>query len=230
MPHTWPSLTRKPASRSTVPWRTYSNSRRAGRGLAGRWRGTGGWSGAVGSRTPMPGFSSTQNSGPSVGGLSSNSITATALVGKSGSRSFIQVSKTVQANLVPLEDDADGALAGTAQAKFSMVSHELGQIIDAPMRLANTSGVDLTGFLTGQDQQAGLDVSMVQTGWWTLWPVFEALQPLFRETVAPQPDGAFGHTHVLGDGGISLTSGDTQDNLSAIGILLGSSTGGHAAL
>ena|SRR6266851_10066461 len=38
------------------------------------------WSAAVGWRTPMPGFSSTQNSGPSVGGLSSNSMTATALV------------------------------------------------------------------------------------------------------------------------------------------------------
>src|SRR5207244_3979189 len=44
MPHTWPSLTRKPASRSTVPLRLYSNSRRAGRGRAGGRRGTGGWS------------------------------------------------------------------------------------------------------------------------------------------------------------------------------------------
>ena len=110
MPHIWPSLTRKPASRSTVPLRLYSNSRRAGRARAGGRRGTGGWSGDVGWRTPIPGFSSTQNSGPSVGGLSSSSMTATALVANSGSRSFIQVLKTVQANLVPLANDADGLL------------------------------------------------------------------------------------------------------------------------
>src|SRR5207237_9408086 len=109
MPHTWPSLTLKPASRSTVPLRWYSNSRRAGRAHAGGRRGTGGWSGAVGWRTPVPGFWSTQNRGPSVGGLRGNSMTATALVANSGSRSFIQVLKTVQANLVTLEDDADGA-------------------------------------------------------------------------------------------------------------------------
>src|SRR5215467_6320819 len=152
MPHTWPLLTRKPASRSTVPWRTYSNSRRAGRGLAGRRRGTGGWSGAVGSRTPMPGFSSTQNSGPSVGGLSRSSMTATALVAKSGSRSFIQVSKTVQANLVPLEDDADGALAGMAQAQFGVVGHVLRQVVDAPMGLPGSAGVNLGRLLAGQHQ------------------------------------------------------------------------------
>src|SRR5436309_11521827 len=76
-------------------------------------------------RTPMPGFSSTQNSGPSVGGLSSSSMTATALVANSGSRSFIQVSKTVQSNLVPLETDADGALAGAAQAKRGLGGHVL---------------------------------------------------------------------------------------------------------
>jgi len=160
MPYTWPSLTRKPASRSTVPLRTYSNSRRAGRpclaGLpgAGSRRGIGGWSGAVGRRTPMPGFSSTQYSGPSVGGLSSNSIMATALVANSGSRSFIQVSKTVQANLVPLENDADGALAGTAQAKFGMGGHVLGEILDAPVGLTDAGRIDLGWFLTGQHQQA----------------------------------------------------------------------------
>src|SRR5712671_7002782 len=130
MPHTWPSLTRKPASRSTVPLRVYSNSRRAGRARAGGRRGTGGWSGAVGWRTPMPGFSSTQNSGPSVGGLSSSSLMATALVANSGSRSFIQVSKAVQAYLVPLENDADGALAGAAQAELGMGSHIVRQVFD----------------------------------------------------------------------------------------------------
>src|SRR5216684_4879484 len=154
MPHTWPSLTRKPASRSTVPLRLYSNSRRAGRPRAagrpgaGSRRGAGGWSGAVGRRTPIPGFSSTQYSGPSVGGLSNNSMMATALVANSGSRSFIQVSKTVQANLVPLENDADGALTGAAQAKFGMGGHVLGQVLDAPVSLARTGRVDIGWFLT----------------------------------------------------------------------------------
>src|ERR1700730_965392 len=169
MPYTWPSLTRKPASRSTVPLRTYSNSRRAGRpclaGLpgAGGRRGPGGWSAAVGRRTPMPGFSSTPYSGPSVGGLSSNSIMATALVANSGSRSFIQVSKTVQANLVPLKNDADGALAGTAQAKLGMSGHVLGEVLDAPVGLTDAGRIDLGWFLTGQDQQPGLDVGMILT-------------------------------------------------------------------
>src|SRR6266568_8706333 len=145
MPHTWPSLTLKPASRSTVPLRLYSNSRRAGRAHAGGRRGTGGWSGAVGWRTPMPGFSSTQNNGPSVGGLSSSSMIATALVAKSGSRSFIQVSKTVQANLVPLEDDADGALARTTQAQFGVGGHVLRQVFDAPVGLPGPRRIDLGG-------------------------------------------------------------------------------------
>ncbi len=53
---------------------------------------------------------------------------ATALVPNSGSRSFIQVLKTVQANLVTLENDADGALAGPAQAKLGMGGHVLRQV------------------------------------------------------------------------------------------------------
>ena len=39
-----------------------------------------------------------------------------------------------------------------------------------------------------------------------------------------------GQTHVLGNRGIGLTGGDTQDDLRAVGILLGRSAGGHAAL
>src|SRR5262249_52444232 len=155
MPHTRPSWTRKPASRSTVPGRTYSNSRRAAR------PGAGGWSGAVGSRTPMPGFSSTQNNGPSVGGLSKSSITATALVAKAGSRSFIQVSKTVQADVMPLEDDADGALAGLAQAEFGMLGDELGQVVDRPVRLTSAGRIDLGWLLTGQYEQSSLDVGVI---------------------------------------------------------------------
>jgi hypothetical protein len=75
----------------------------------------------------MPGFSSTQNNGPSVGRFGSNSMMATALVAKSGSRSFIQVLKTVQANLVALEVDADGALAGMPEAELGMLGHVVRQ-------------------------------------------------------------------------------------------------------
>src|SRR5215207_66278 len=224
MPHTWPSLTRKPASRSTVPLRLYSNSRRATR------RGAGGWSGAVGWRTPIPGFSSTQNNGPSVGGLSSRSMTATALVANAGSRSFIQVSKTVQANLVTLEDDANGALAGAAQAKFGMSGHVLRQVLDAPVGLPSTRRIDLGRFLAGQHQQPGLDVGMVLTWGRTLETVVESVQALLGEPMPPQPDGTYRQTHVLRDGSIGLTRGDPQNDLGTIGVLLGRCTGGHAAL
>src|SRR5579859_5871093 len=145
MPHTWPSLTRNPANRSTVP--LYSNSRRAGRGRAGDRRGSGAWSCAVGWRTPMPGFSSTQYSGPSVGGLRSSSMTATALVANSGSRSFIQVLKTVQANLVALEDDADGALAGPTKAELGMRGHVSRHVLDTPVGLPISCRIDLGRFL-----------------------------------------------------------------------------------
>src|SRR5919108_57180 len=65
----------------------------------------------------MPGFSSRQKVGPSVGGCNSTSITSTALGTKAGSRSSIQESKTVQAQVVRLEDAPHGTLAGRAQAQ-----------------------------------------------------------------------------------------------------------------
>src|SRR4051794_20849196 len=230
MPHTWPSLTRKPASRSTVPLRLYSNSRRAGRARAGGRRGTGGWSGAVGWRTPIPGFSSTQNSGPSVGGLSSSSMTATALVANSGSRSFIQVSKTVQANLVPLEDDADGALARSAQAKLGMGGHVLRQVFDAPVGLPASRRIDLGRFLACQHQEPRLDVGVVLARRWALGTVLETGQALFREAVPPHEDGADSQTHLVGDGRVGLTLGDAQDDLGTIGGLLGRGTRRHETL
>src|SRR2546428_4081992 len=230
MPHTRPSLTRKPASRSTVPLRLYANSRRAGRPRAGGRRGTGGWSGAVGWRTPMPGFSSTQNSGPSVGGLSSSSMTATALVANSGSRSFIQVSKTVQANLVPLEDDADGGPAGITQAGLGMGGHVLRQVLDTPVGLPGSRRINLGRFLARQHQESSLDVGVVLAWWWALWTVFDAVQALLGEAMAPDKDRAYGQTHVVRDGGIGLAGGDTQDALGTIRVLLGRCAGGHAAL
>ena len=199
MPHPWPSLTRKPASRSTVPWRTYSTSRRAHRGRAGGRRGSGGWSGAVGSRTPMPGFSSTQTNGPSVGGLSSSSMIATALVANWGSRSFIQVSKPVQANLVPLEDDADGALAGLARAEFRVGGHLPSQLVAAPVGLPGSRRIHLAGLLAGQHQQSRLDVGVVLAWGWTRGPVLEAVQPPLGEAVAPHEDGPHGQPQVVRD-------------------------------
>src|SRR6266851_5169418 len=230
MPHTWPSLTRKPASRSTVPLRLYSNSRRAGRPRAGGRRGTGGWSGAVGWRTPMPGFSSTQNSGPSVGGLSSNSMIATALVANSGSRSFIQVSKTVQANLVPLENDADGALTGATQAEFGMGGHVLGQVVDTPVGLPSSRRINLGRFLAGQHQESCLDIGVVLAWRWALGTVFEAVQAVLSKAMAPDKDRAYGQTHLLCDRGVGLTGGDTQNDLGTIRVLLGRGAGRHAAL
>src|ERR1700694_142022 len=229
-PNSWPALTRKPANRSTVPLRLYSNSRRAGRARAGGLRGTGGWSGAVGWRTPIPGFSSTQNNGPSVGGLRSNSMMATAFSAKLGSRSFIQVSKTVQANLVPLENDADGALAGTAQAKLGMSGHVLGEVLDAPMGLPGPRRINLGRFLAGQHQESRLDVGVVLAWRWALWAVFETVQTLLGEAMAPDKDRAYGQTHVVRNRGVGLTDGDTQDDLGTIGVLLGRCAGGHAAL
>jgi len=134
---------------------------------------------------------------------------ATALVANSGSRSFIQVSKTVQANLVSLENDADGAFAGTAQAKFGMGGDVLGQVPGRPVRLTGTGRVDLGWFLTRQDQQPGLDVGMVLTRRRTLGTVFESVPALLGEAVTPEPDGPLGQTHVVGDGSIGLTCSDT---------------------
>src|SRR3954447_11143043 len=178
----------------------------------------------------MPGFSSTQNSGPSVGGLSSNSITATALVGKSGSRSFIQVSKTVQANLVPLEDDADGAFAGMAQAQFGVGGQVLRQVVDAPVGLSSSAGINLRRLLASQDQKSGLDVSVVLAWRWTFGMVLQAIQPLLGETMAPQPDGADRQAQVLSDGAIGLAGSGTQDDLGTVGILLGGGAGTDTSL
>ena len=153
-----------------------------------------------------------------------------AVVAKSGSRSCSQVSKTVQANLVPLENDADGALAGTTQAKLGMGGHILREIFDAPVGLAATRRIDLRRFLTGQHQQPRLDLSVVLARRWTLGSVLEAVQAVLGEAMAPDKDRADGQTHILRDRSVSLTAGDTQDDLGPIGVLLGGCAGGYAAL
>src|SRR5918912_3117342 len=147
-PRTVPVCTAKAASRSAVPWRTYSNSRRAG------WPGAAGWLGAQGVRTPMPVFSSTQKVGPSVGGCSSSSITSTALGTKLGSRSSIQESKAVQAQVVRLEDAPHGALAGRAKPQFGVRLDVLRQVGDRPVCLPFPAHVG--GRLAGQDDDGRL--------------------------------------------------------------------------
>src|SRR3954447_1235427 len=156
IPRTVPVCTSKAASRSAVPWRTYSNSRRAG------WPGATAWLGAQRVRTPMPVFSSTQKSGPSVGGCSSTSITATALGTKSGSRSSIQESKAVQAQVVRLENAPHGALAGRAQAQVGVGVDVLGQIGDRPVRLPRPAHSG--GRLAGQDHDGRLLRGLIAAG------------------------------------------------------------------
>jgi len=129
-------------------------------------------------------------------------------VANSGSRSFIQVLKAVQANLVPLEDDANRALAGMAQAKFGMSGDVLRQIFDAPVSLPSSRRIDLGGFLACQDQQPSLDIGVICTRRWALGTVLEAGQALFGEAVAPDKDSPHGQTHLVRDCGIGLTVGD----------------------
>ena len=155
---------------------------------------------------------------------------ATALAAKSGSRSCIQVLKAVQANLVPLEDDADGALAGLTQAQFGVGSHVLRQVLDAPVGLSGSARIDLGRLLTGQHQQPGLDLGRVATWWWALGTILEPVQALLQEATPPHPDGALGQAEVVSDLGIGLPSGGAQDELRAIGILLSTGPGSDAAL
>src|SRR5262249_47351742 len=146
--------------------------------------------------------------GPSVGGSRSSSMIATALVANSGSRSFIQVLKTVQANLVPLEDDADGALTGMSEAEFGGGSHVLGQVLDGPVGLPDACRIALRGCLAGQHQQARLDVGVVRAWRWTLGMVLETIQTLCDEAVAPHEHGANGQTHFAGNRRVGLAVGD----------------------
>jgi hypothetical protein len=117
------------------------------------------------------------------------------------------VLKTVQANLVPLEDDADGALAGTAQAKLGMSGHVLRQVVDTPVGLPGSRRINLGWFLAGQHEQSSLDVSVVQTWRWALGMVREAIQALLGEPMAPRKGDAHGQTHLLRNGGVGLIGG-----------------------
>src|SRR3989440_5870115 len=110
----------------------------------------------------MPVFSSSQKGGRSVGGGSPSSITATALGTKSGSRSSIQESKAVQAQVVRLEDAPHGALAGRAQAQVGVRLDVLGQVGDRPVRLSLPA--HLGRRLAGQDHDGRLLRGVIAAG------------------------------------------------------------------
>ena len=97
-------------------------------------------------RTPMPVFSSAQYSGPSVGGFKSNSMMATAFSANSGSRSFIQESNTVQAQLMTLQNDTHDALTRRTGAQLRTLADVLRQCLDGPVCLPSPSGVHFAWF------------------------------------------------------------------------------------
>src|SRR4051812_49794130 len=107
----------------------------------------------------MPVFSSPQKVGPSVGGCSSKSMIATALATKSGSRSSIQESKPLQADIGRLEDLAHRALARAAHAQLGMLAQVPRQIPHRPVRLARPA--QLGRRLTGDHQDPRLPLGAV---------------------------------------------------------------------
>src|SRR5207237_483835 len=64
---------------------------------------------------------------------------------------------------------------------------------------------------------------------WALETVLESSKALLYEPMAPHKDAAHCQAHLLRDGGIGLTGGDTQDDLGTIRVLLRRCAGGHAA-
>src|SRR5712692_4064469 len=221
IPYTMPVRTQKAARSAAVPLRTYSNSRRAG------WSGAAGWLGAVGSRTPMPVFSSTAKSGPSVGGWRCNSMMSTALATKSGSRSFIQESKTVQAQLVRLDNGANRALLGGSHAQLGMLANVGRQIGDGPVGLAVPAQIGR--FLTGQQDDLGLNLRAVEARRRVMRPIHQAVETLGGEAVASVLGGMGHDAQGGGNVFVLLARGGAQDNLRAQGALLAPRPGMDAA-
>src|SRR5256714_9273566 len=199
MARTVPVGTGKAASRSNGPWRTYSGPGRAG------WPGATAWLGAQGVRTPMPVFSSTQKVGPSVGGCSSSSITSTALGTKSGSRSSIQESKTVQAQVVRLEDAPHGARAGRAQAQVGVRLDVLRQVGDRPVRLPHPA--QLGGGLARQDHNGCLLGGGIAAGRGTVRAIAQPSPALRGKAIPPVLHGVAGQTQRRGNGRVARALG-----------------------
>src|SRR3954452_12772314 len=217
IPRTVPVCTSKAASRSAVPWRTYSNSRRAG------WPGATAWLGAQGVRTPMPVFSSTQKVGPSVGGCSSSSITSTALGTKSGSRSSIQESKAVQAQVVRPQDAPHGARAGGAQAQLGVRLDVLRQVGDRPVRLPHPA--HLGRGLARQDHNGCLLGGRIAAGRGAVRAIAQPSQALRGKAVPLVLHGVAGQTQRRGNGRVARAVGGPQHNLRPPRLLLGAGAG-----
>jgi hypothetical protein len=88
------------------------------------------------------------------------------------------------------------------------------------VRLASQCRIDFGRLLAAQDEQPDLDLGVVLARRRTRGPISEAVQAALGKALVPQEDGVFGQTHVLGDSGIGLTSGDPPDDLGTAGILL----------
>src|SRR5829696_5577690 len=219
---TCPSRTANAASRSAVPLRTYSNSRRAGR------PGATGWLGAAGRRTPMPVFSSTQKVGPSSGGCSSSSMIATALRTKSGSRSSIQESKPLQADLGRLEDLPHRALARAADAQLGMVAQVPRQVAHRPVRLARPA--HLGRRLTRHHQDPRLALGAVLAGRRAMRTVFQSGQPGGGEPVPPLLRRVPRDPQLLGDVDVAGALGRPQHDPGTLRGLLAARPRPHPAL
>src|SRR6266567_3491205 len=102
-----------------------------------------------------------------------------------------------------------------------MGGHVLRQVVDTPVGLPGTRRINFRRFLAGQHQESSLDIGVVLARRWALGTVFEAVQALLGEAMAPDKDRAYGQTHVVRDRGIGLASGDPQHDLGTIGVLLG---------
>src|SRR6476619_3951573 len=199
---TWPARTENAASRSAVPLRTYSNSRRAG------WPGLTGWLGAAGRRTPMPVFSSTQKVGPSVGGCSSRSMIATALAANSGSRSSIQESKPLQTDVSRLEDLAHRALAGTTNAHLGMLTHIPRQIPYRPVGLPRPAQIGRR--LARQHDEPRLPFGAVLAWRWLVGAVQQTSEPVGRKPIPPLLRGVPGDPQLRRDVDVACPLGGTQ--------------------
>ncbi len=145
---------------------------------------------------------------------------ATAFSANSGSRSFIQVSKTVQAQLMALQNDADGTLSRRTEAQLRMVSDVLSQGLNSPVRLPSPARIHFGWFLTRQDHQLSLDVGAIQTWWRTLRSIREAIKSSLREAAPPLPDDAHHQAEFVCHLLVSFASGSSENDLRAVGSLL----------
>lgn len=108
---------------------------------------------------------------------------ATAFSTNWGSRSAIQESKTVQADLGRLENVPDRALLGCPQPQLRMLATVGRQVHDRPMGLAFPAQVGRP--LTGEGNDLRLDGGVVQPRQRMVKTVDQTRQPLGEEAIPP---------------------------------------------